>query len=99
MISKALICASHGTILASFRLKVHRPQPINGSENQHFYGETVKVCVLKSDPNEFVTTIGPDVAPTGTTAVNEVELTPVTEVIVLRPIFTGLTPSKPTPEW
>lgn len=54
--------------------------------------------MLKSDPNEFVTTIGPDVAPTGTTAVNEVELTPVTEVIVLRPIFTELTPSRPTPE-
>ena len=52
---------------------------------------------LKSLPNELVITRGPLVAPAGITAVTEVELTPVTEVRALLPIFTEVTPSRPTP--
>ena len=48
-------------------------------------------------PNELVTTRGPLVAPAGITAVTEVELTPVTEVRTFLPIFTEVTPSRPTP--
>ena len=36
-------------------------------------------------------------APAGITAVTEVELTPVTEVRTFLPIFTEVTPSRPTP--
>lgn len=57
----------------------------------------MKIEELKSLPNELVTTRGPLVAPAGITPVSEVELTPVTEVRALLPIFTEVTPSSPTP--
>lgn len=51
----------------------------------------------KSDPAELETRIGPEIAPAGITAVTDVELTPVTEFMAFRPIFTESTPSSPSP--
>jgi len=62
------------------------------------YGTTLNPGEIKSLPNEFDSDIGPVVAPSGITAVREVELTPTIEVRDRRPILTEVTPSSPRPE-